>query len=63
MSEAPRSICLNVKPISAEVCAELKVRAAMARVPLYIYVGRILTEHLAQVPAQPITGVVDASAR
>jgi hypothetical protein len=64
MSDAPRSICLSVKPISAEVCAELKARAARARVPLYVYVGNILAEHLAQDPVRPnTTGAVTSSAR
>jgi hypothetical protein len=54
--------CLNVKPIPAEVCAELKARAALAQLPLYAYVGRILRDHLAQVPRPAHTGAPVAPA-
>jgi hypothetical protein len=63
MSDADSIVCLNVKPIAPAVRAELKARAARARVPLYVYVGNILAEHLAQNPARPTTGVVEASTR
>lgn len=63
MSKLPESmVCLNVSPIDPEVRAALKARAALQREPLYIYINRILTAHLAELPPEPATPPVHASA-